>query len=69
MKFKAINLTKVLKGITSGWVAISSDYKKVVIKGKDYRSVSNQAQVLAPGSVFLMPVAKTFRNVVTTLRR
>ena len=66
MKSKAIDLTKILKGITSGWVAISSDYKKLVVKGRNLSDVSRQVKDLPRGSVVLMPMRPSFRNVVTT---
>ncbi|TSC85435.1 MAG: hypothetical protein G01um101416_863 [Microgenomates group bacterium Gr01-1014_16] len=60
-----IDLTKVLKGATSGWVAISADYKKLVAKGKNLREVNKKVEKLPSGSVVLMPVVKNFRNIVT----
>ena len=59
-----IDLTKVLKGATSGWVAISADYKKLVAKGKDLNTVLRKIKGLPKDSVYLMPVVKNFRNIV-----
>lgn len=67
MANKVINLSKVLKNISSGWVAISSDYTKVVAKGKDFRVVSQKVDNLPRGSVVLMPVVKNPRYVVTLI--
>lgn len=60
-----IDLTKVLKGVTSGWVAISADYKKLVAKGRNFREINKKVEKLPSGSVVLMPVVKSFRNIVT----
>ena len=62
---KPIDLTKVLKDVKSGWVAISSDYKKLVARGEGYKEVRDKVKKLPSGSVVLMPVVKNFRNVVT----
>lgn len=63
-----IDLTKVLKGVTSGWVAISADYKKLVAKGKDLKTLRNKIKDAPSGSVVLMPVVKSFRNIVPTFK-
>jgi hypothetical protein len=62
---KTIDLTKLLNGVSSGWVAISADYKKLVAKGKDFKEINNRVKDLPKGSVFLMPMVDNFRNIVT----
>jgi hypothetical protein len=41
---KKINLVKLLKGHTSGWVAISSDFSRVVLSGKTLHEVREKAK-------------------------
>ena len=65
MANKVVNLSTVLKSVSSGWVAISSDYKKVMAKGRDFRTVNQKVSHLPRGSVVLMPVVKNPRYVVT----
>jgi len=64
MRAKPVDLTKILKGVGPGWAAISSDYKKLVAKGKDLKTVRLKIKDVPAGSVVLMPVVKNFRNVV-----
>lgn len=62
---RIVDLSRLLKGISSGWVAVSADYRKVVAKGKNFKEASKKVGELPRGSVFLMPVVKSFRNIVT----
>ncbi len=62
---KAIDLSKLLKNINSGWVAVSTDYSQVVATGKNFKVANRKVENLPRGSVFLMPVVKSFRNIVT----
>lgn len=41
---KNINLTKTLRGYTRGWVALSSDYKKVLFSGRSFVEVMRKVQ-------------------------
>jgi len=38
----SINLVKVLKKYTSGWVVISKDNKKILAHGKKFKDVANK---------------------------
>ena len=67
MAKRVINLSTVLKNVSSGWVAISSDYKKIVAKGRDFKAVNQKVSDLPRGSVVLMPVVKNPRFVVTII--
>ena len=60
-------MSSVLKSVSSGWVAISSDYKRIVAKGRDFRAVNQKVSNLPHGSVVLMPVVKNPRYTVTLI--
>ena len=59
-----INLVKILKGHTSGWVAVSKDYKKVLATGKTIKEVSVALQRSGEEGI-LIPAAATYQNFVT----
>lgn len=59
---KTINLSKLLKNFSSGWVAITSDYKKVVASGKTLKEVSNK---VVGADVVLISASKNYRGYVT----
>lgn len=62
---QSINLVKTLKNISSGWVALSRDYKKVVYSGKTFSAVMNQIEKEKKGENFvLLPIMKNFRGFV-----
>lgn len=65
MNAKPIDLTKILRGVGPGWAAISSDYKRLVAKGKNFKEINKKVEGMPHGSVVLMPVVKNFRNIVT----
>ena len=62
---KAVNLSKLLKGISFGWVAISSDYKKVVAVGETLKEVS--AKVEGRSDIYLISASKNYRGFVTSV--
>ncbi len=63
---KTINLSKVLKNFSSGWVAITADYKKVVASGKSLKEVSRAVGKQKRDDVVLISVAKNYRGFVTS---
>lgn len=65
---KIVDLSRLLKGISSGWVAISADYKRMVAKGRNLKAVRNKVKEMPTGSVYLMPVVENYRNIVTRAR-
>lgn len=65
---RTINLTKLLKGFNSGWVAISPDYKKVIASGKTLQEVSDKVNLQKLTDVFLLSVSKNYRGYVTSNR-
>ena len=60
-----INLTKLLKKFSSGWVAITPDYKSVVTSGRTLREVTNRVKKMGVGDAILMSVSKNYRGFVT----
>lgn len=58
---KPIDLTKVLKGYTSGWVALSPDYKKVVGYGRTLKSASQRAEAEGFKNAIFMRAFKKYR--------
>lgn len=63
---RSINLSKILKNFTSGWVAISADYKKVVASGKTLKEVTNKIENNLKDKVVLISASKNYRGYVTT---
>ena len=62
---KAVNLVESLKGYSSGWVALSKDYKKVLYSGKSFISLMKKVeQENQKDNVILLPVVKNFRGFV-----
>lgn len=57
---KPIDLTKVIKKYTNGWIALSPDYKKVVGHGKSIQVAVNQAQSKGIMDPVLMRAAKSY---------
>ena len=63
---KTINLSKVLKNFSSGWVALTSDYKKVVASGKSLKEVSKAVEKQKRDDVVLISASKNYRGFVTS---
>ena len=59
-----IDLTKLLKNHTSGWVAVSKDYKKVLATGKTIKEASSALKKSGKEGI-LIPAATTYQNFVT----
>lgn len=59
---KTINLSKVLKNFTSGWVALTPDYKKVVASGRTLKEISGK---VVGDDVILISASKNYRGFVT----
>lgn len=55
-----INLSKILRKFSSGWVALSSDYKSVVASGKTFKEVSNKIEKIGRSDVVLISTSKNF---------
>lgn len=63
---QTVNLSKILKNFSSGWVAISSDYKKVIAFGKTLKEVTEEVKKQKRDDVVLIPAAKNYRGFVTS---
>jgi hypothetical protein len=63
---QTVNLSKLLKNFSSGWVAITSDYKKVVASGKTLKEVTEEVKKQNRDDVVLIPAAKNYRGFVTS---
>ncbi len=57
---KQIDLSKVIKKYTSGWIALSPDYKKVVGHGKTIKKAANEAQLQGIKEPILMRAARSY---------
>ncbi|OGE38519.1 hypothetical protein A3B45_01405 [Candidatus Daviesbacteria bacterium RIFCSPLOWO2_01_FULL_39_12] len=64
---QTINLSKILKNFSSGWVAITSDYKKVVASGKTLKEVTQKVLQQKRDDVILIPASKNYRGFVTSV--
>ena len=60
---KKINLVKLLKGYTSGWVAISSDFNKVIFSGKTLKEVREKAKAIKE-KLYFFPVEESYGNFI-----
>ena len=61
---KIINLSKILKGHTSGWVSISNDNKRVVASGKTLKELLNKLERLGNPQGYVMKAAKDYSGYV-----
>lgn len=57
---KPIDLTKITKNYTSGWIALSSDYKKVAGWGKTIKTALERARAAGEKKPILMRGAKSY---------
>lgn len=57
---KPIDLTKITKNYTSGWIALSSDYKKVAGWGKTIKAALERARASGEKKPILMRGAKSY---------
>lgn len=63
---KTANLSKILKNFTSGWVAITSDYKQVLASGKTLKEVTRKVEKLNRSDVVLFSASRNYRGYATT---
>lgn len=66
MKYKGINFVKLLKSYKSGWVAISSDFRRVVFNGKTLKATMEKARNYKK-QVYYFPAGETYSNFVGSL--
>ena len=64
---QTVNLSKLLKNFSSGWVAITADYTKIVASGKTLKGVTKAVEKQNRDDVILIPATKNYRGFVTTV--
>jgi len=62
---KTPDLSKLLKNHSAGWVAISSDYKKIVVSGKTLKEVTEKVNKKKITDVLLISASENYRGFVT----
>lgn len=60
---KSINFQKLLKGYKTGWVAISADFKRVVLRGKTLTEARKKAKNRKE-KLYYFPVGEKYSNFV-----
>ncbi len=63
MKQPMIDFTKLLKGYKDGWVAISDDFKHVVLHGKSLEELMEKAKKLE-GRLYYFPAGESYSDFV-----
>lgn len=63
MNKSKIDFVKLLKGYKSGWVAISSDFKSVVLSGKTLKEAMGKAKKLKE-KVYFFPAEKNYSDFI-----
>lgn len=63
MKYNAINFVKLLKGYKTGWVGISSDFKSVIVSGKNLKDVKEKAEKTNK-KLYFFPAGESYGNFV-----
>ncbi len=66
MHMQTINLSKILKNFSSGWVAITPDYKRVVASGRTLKEVTDKVLKEKQDDVVLIPASKNYRGFITS---
>jgi NADPH-dependent ferric siderophore reductase len=62
---QTINFVKLLKHYKSGWVAISSDFSKVVLSGKTLKEVREKAKQMKE-KLYFFPAGESYGDFVGT---
>lgn len=63
MRQKKIDFVKLLKGYKSGWVGISSDFKKILLWGKTLDEATQKAKKIKE-RVYYFPSGESYSNFV-----
>ena len=63
---QTINLSKILKNFTSGWVAITPDYKRIVASGKTLKEVTDKVLKEKQNDAVLISASRNYRGFVTS---
>lgn len=64
MKYNASSVDKALKGITSGWVSLSEDYKKVIAHAKTLEELVNKLKKKGNPEGIVTRVTTPFSNYI-----
>ena len=67
MKKNTIDIIKLLKKYKKGWVALSKDYKKVVVHSETFDGIVQALNKKKEKDLFLLPVAKHYSGFITVL--
>lgn len=59
---KAVNLSKILKNYTSGWISLSHDQKKVIVQDKTLEGVLEKLKKIGNPKGFLMKAVKDYSH-------
>jgi len=62
---KQISLVKLLEKYTSGWIALSANYKKVITSGRSLQEIDRKLERLGNPEVVLISAAKNYRGFIT----
>ncbi|MBI3385101.1 hypothetical protein HY030_02835 [Candidatus Gottesmanbacteria bacterium] len=57
---KQVNVSKLIKKYTSGWISLSSDQKKVIAHGKSLQTVLKRLKELGNPSGYLIKATKDY---------
>lgn len=60
---KKINFVKLLKNYKSGWVAISSDYSKIIFSGKTLKEVMKKTKNMEE-KLYYFPAGESYSNFI-----
>ena len=63
MTHKKIDFTKLLKDYKSGWVGLSSDYKKVVVHGENLADAREKARTISD-KIYFFPAGEVYSNYI-----
>lgn len=61
---KAVNLAKIIKKYTSGWVSISKDNQKVIAWGRTLKILLEKLEKMGNPQGYLMKAAKDYSGYV-----
>lgn len=67
MKQNKIDFVKLLQGYKSGWVGISSDFKKTLVWGKTLNAATQKAKSIKE-KVYYFPSGESYSNFVGITR-
>lgn len=62
---KTINLVPIIKKYTSGWIALSRDYRNIIAHENDYETLEKALKKKGIKDAILMPAAKNYRGFIT----